>query len=46
VNLNLSAARAIFFKFKFGFFAFCLQVNFVPGCYVVLVFTDGTNQSD
>jgi hypothetical protein len=45
VKLDFLAELAVFHKSQFTF-AFCIHINFVPGCNVILVFTNGTVQSD
>ena len=42
MKLYFLTESAVFFKAKFTF-AFCVHINLIPGCPVILVFTDGTD---
>ena len=45
MDLDFLAESAVFIKAKFAF-AFCVHINLIAGCTVILVFADGTNQSN
>ncbi len=42
MQLDLFAEFAVFFDLKFTL-SFCIHVNFIPACGVILVLTNGTN---
>jgi hypothetical protein len=42
VKLDFLAESAVFFKSKFTL-TFCIHVNFISVCNVILIFTDGTD---